>query len=234
MKIFRSFLVILSLLLLCGCNSLADLDGGYEAHFVGLMVQIGDDYAALEDIYPGENYLDLYEDGTGVIAFSGFEENLTWSNQGATYTFVFQNEASVGTLKDGILEVEIEGNVVTYVAEGAICPVIPTTAPPDYDSDLTVPYGTYQGLTISYEGEMLPMSEFYKGECSIQLDVNGMGTLMLGGGKLRIAWDLSDGVLTIADENGVNSVGLLSDGVIVLDYMESGIQLAFSKEGIEP
>lgn len=228
------FLVLVLTLSLSACgNSLLELDGGYSASFVGHMVQIGDEYAPLTDIYPGDNYLELYEDGTGVIAFSGFEEELTWTKEGSDFTVVFQNEPSAGTYTDGILALDVEGSIVTYVAEDAEAPVIPTTEPVNYDDNPYTAYGTYRGRTISYADEALDMAEYYKGSCSIFLDTDGMGVLTLGGSALTIAWELDGDELTIADENGVNSVGLLSDGVIVLDYMESGIQLAFSKDVVE-
>ena len=237
MRYTKSFLFLLPVILivftLSACSNVLDLDGGYSASFVGHMVQIGEEYAPLTDIYPGENYLELYDDGTGVIAFSGFEEPLTWTNEGATYTLIFQNEPSVGTLSNGILELDVEGNIVTYVAEGAKSPEIPTTEPVNYDDNPYSAYGTYQGRTISDGYNVADMVEYYKGPCSLFLDTDGLGVLTLGGSKLTIAWELEGEDLTIADEFGINSFGILSEGVIVLDYKESGLQLAFSKDVVE-
>ncbi len=238
MRFFKHFLIPLLLFAiscsLSACDNTLELDGGYKASFVGHMVELNGEYAPLTDIYPGENYLTLYDDGNGVIAFSGYEEKITWTKNGDSYSILFENEPCPATITNGIAVVEIDGANVTYVAENATAPVIPTAEAPNYDTNPYVEYGSYQGLTISYENEVYTMTEFYKGPCSIRLDVNGMGVLILGGSEQTIAWEVDADVLTIADETGMNSFGILSDGVIVLDYKETGVQLAFAKEGSEP
>ena len=217
----------------CG-PSLLKLSDGYDATFVGHMVEINGEYGALTDIYQGENYLKLYDDGTGVIAFSGFEEPLTWTENNSNFSMFFQNETSAASYHDGIMVVNVEGVPVTFVAEGAQAPEIPTTEPPDYDTNPYTSYGTYHGLSISYGNEAMDMAEYYKGACSITLDPDGMGTLVLGGSAQSIAWETEGNELIIADSFGINSFGIVENGIIVLDYMESGIQLAFAKEGFEP
>lgn len=234
-KVSLMIITFLLTLNLCACNeTLAEFEGGYEASFRGHMLELNGEYAALEDIYQGENYLKLFKNGEGVIAFSGDEEEISWSKTSDGYSIIFLGESCATTFKDGILTVEIDGGIVTYVANGAAEPEIPTRNMQDYDTDLSSPFGTYHGLTVNQFGAVSDMSVFYGNDSYIQLNTNGMGVLNLGGSKQNIAWDLKDGVLTIADTNGINSMGVLSEGVIVLDYMGGGLQLAFAKTGAEP
>lgn len=239
MKNLQRLLVCLLVLIIClaftACgSSLAVLEPGYEANFRGLMVELNGEYAALSDIYEGDNYIKLYENGKGVLAFSGDEEPITWSKNGENYEIILLGEVCPATVKDGIMVIEIDGGIVTYVAEGAEEPIIPTTQLSDYDKDLSSPYGKYHGLTINQYGIVQDMTDFYNGECYLLLNTTGMGEICLGGTKTTIAWDHEDGNITIADINGINSIGIISDGVVVIDYMEFGIQLAFAKEGAEP
>ncbi|MBE6985080.1 MAG: hypothetical protein E7434_05625 [Ruminococcaceae bacterium] len=237
MKFRYFFLLCLLLALLCtlcACSDPLLTIDGYEASFRGHMVELSGEYAALTDIYPGENYLKLYNDGTGVICFSDDEDEVTWSTADGGYFVNVQGEDCFSTFSGGIFSMELEGAVVTYVAEGATAPEIPTTEAPSYDTDLSSPYGNYYGLTINQYGTITDMAEFYGGESFIRLDTDGMGILCLGGAEMTIAWELNEMELTIADSNGINSIGLLSEGALVLDYMESGIQLAFAKEGANP
>lgn len=234
MKIKRFLGLFLSLALcLTACSPTLLTIDGHPAQLRGHMVELNGEYAALSDIYPGENYLNLYDDGTGIIAFSGEEDEITWRLENKTYYICVQGEDSPATFSDGILTMNLQGGIITYVSEGAEAPQIPTTEPPAYDTDLSVPYGTYHGLTINEFGTVNDIVDYYKGECFIRLDDHGMGILSLGGSKIQIAWEINDTELTIADENGINSIGYLNDGILVLDYMESGIQLAFAKEGAD-
>ena len=231
------FLIVAFLLTLtlsaCG-ESLAKFEGGYEAYFRGHMLELNGEYAALQDIYQGDNYLKLYENGDGVIAFSGDEEEISWTKTTDGYTITFLGEPCAATFNNGILTVEIDGGIVTYVASGVAEPEIPTKSMQDYDSDLSSPFGIYHGLTVNQFGTVSDMSDFYGNDSYIQLNTNGMGVLNLGGNKQNIAWDLDGDTLTIADTNGINSVGVLSEGIIVIDYMGGGLQLAFAKTGAEP
>ncbi len=233
-KRFSALLLIITVsLTLFACSSPLEL-GGYEAVFQGHMVELNGEYAALSDIYPGENYLELYEDGTGVISFSDMEEDITWTGADSTFSIVVQGEPCSATFEDGILRMELEGAYVTYVAEGASAPEIPATEATNYDTNPYTAYGKYNGLTINQYGQITEMTEFYSGKCYISLEPDGMGVLCLGGSELIIAWELDGQTLTIADTNGYNSYGIVDYGVLVLDYMETGLELAFAKEGFEP
>ncbi len=236
MKQIKASLLVVLLLLMFGllaCSeSIAEFDG-YEAYFRGHMLELNGEYAALEDIYEGDNYIKLYKDQTGVIAFSGDEEEITWSETADGYTIMLVQEPCPATFENGIFTIEIDGGIVTYLADGVLAPEIPTENPADYDFDLTVPYGKYHGLTVNQFDSVLDMADFYGNDSYLQLDKDGMGEICLGGSKQRIAWDLDGDVLTIADAAGINSVGVLSDGVIVIDYMGGGIQLAFAKTGAD-
>lgn len=195
------------------------------------MVELNGEYAALSDIYPGENYIELYDDGSGVIAFSGSEDDITWSKTDNGYAIVVQGMRCDAVKQGDSIVLELDGAYVTYVLEGTPAPEIPTMQAPDYDTDISSPYGTYYGTMAHISGERLDMTEFYQGECSIFLDTDGMGSLLLGGSEIIIAWELDGQMLIIADTNGVISSGTLSNGSIELNHMETGLWLSFEKKG---
>ncbi len=226
-------LLTVLLVFLTACSApLAAIDG-YEASFRGHMVELYGEYAPLSDIYSGDNYLKLFDDGTGIIAFSGEEDEISWTQTDGDYSITVQGEACSAAFSDGLLTMELDGAIITYVADGADAPEIPTTSPAVYDTDLSTPYGTYHGLTITQFDEPMDMDEFYGGECYLYLGESGMGTLVLGGSELTVAWEVEGTQFVISDMNGINSVGYLDNGIVVLDYMETGLQLAFAKEGAE-
>ncbi|MBE6928525.1 MAG: hypothetical protein E7467_08615 [Ruminococcaceae bacterium] len=228
-------LLIIIILLLSGCGEdLYIFDDATQADFSGHMVQLEEEYAPLTDIYPGKNYLKLYDDGTGVIAFSGEEDEITWNKVESGYNLTVQGSSCDATYHDGLLVLELEGAYVTYVAKGVPSPEIPTQPAEAHDLDPTTAYGLYHGLSIYQLDTAVDIEDFYRGECYIRLNTDGMGELCLGGTMSEFAWEVNGQDLVLTDMNGISSYGIVADGILVLDYMETGTQLAFAKEGCAP
>ena len=90
--------------------------------------------------------------------------------------------------------------------------------------------GKYIGVTAAVGGFSMPMSDIYEGETWIELKSGGKGTIMLDGDEFKIKWSLEGNAFTLTVQ-GVDSVGTLSSGDIVIDLMDMGCVMTFEKEG---
>ena len=93
--------------------------------------------------------------------------------------------------------------------------------------------GKYIGISAAVGGFSMPMSDVYPGETWIELKSGGKGDIMLGGDSYSLKWTLEGETFTLTLE-GVDSVGTLSGGTIVIDLMDMGCVMTFRKEGAEP
>ena len=92
--------------------------------------------------------------------------------------------------------------------------------------------GKYMGVSAAVGGFSMPMSDIYPGETWIELKSGGKGDIMLDGDSFGLKWTLEGETFTLTLE-GVDSVGTLKNGVIVIDLMDMGCVMTFRKEGSE-
>lgn len=92
--------------------------------------------------------------------------------------------------------------------------------------------GKYLGTTAKAFGMIMDMSEIYPGETWLELKSGGKGNIMLDGDEFPIKWALEGDTFTLTID-GVDSVGTLNEGVIVMDLMDMGVEMTFLKEGME-
>lgn len=92
--------------------------------------------------------------------------------------------------------------------------------------------GKYIGVSAAVGGFSMPMSDIYPGETWIELKSGGKGDIMLDGDSYSLKWTLEGEDITISLE-GVDSVGTLKNGTIVVDLMNMGCVMTFQKEGTE-
>ena len=93
--------------------------------------------------------------------------------------------------------------------------------------------GKYIGISAAVGGFSMPMSDIYPGETWIELKSGGKGDIMLDGDSYGLKWALEGETFTLTLE-GVDSVGTLKNGAIVIDLMDMGCVMTFQKEGTEP
>jgi len=93
--------------------------------------------------------------------------------------------------------------------------------------------GKYIGISAAVGGFSMPMSDIYPGETWIELKSGGKGDIMLDGDSYGLKWTLEGETFTLTLE-GVDSVGTLKNGAIVIDLMDMGCVMTFQKEGTEP
>lgn len=92
--------------------------------------------------------------------------------------------------------------------------------------------GKYIGVSAAVGGFSMPMSDIYPGETWIELKSGSKGDIMLDGDSYGFKWTLEGETFTLTLE-GVDSVGTLSGGAIVIDLMDMGCVMTFQKEGTE-
>lgn len=90
--------------------------------------------------------------------------------------------------------------------------------------------GKYIGISAAVGGFSLPMSDIYPGETWIELKSGGKGDIMLDGDSYGLKWTLEGETFTMTLE-GVDSVGTLKNGAIVIDLMDMGCVMTFELEG---
>ena len=93
--------------------------------------------------------------------------------------------------------------------------------------------GKYIGISAAVGGFSMPMSDIYPGETWIELKSGGKGDIMLDGDSYGLKWTLEGETFTLTLE-GVDSIGTLKNGAIVVDLMDMGCVMTFQKEGAEP
>ena len=92
--------------------------------------------------------------------------------------------------------------------------------------------GKYLGTTAKAFGMTMAMTDIYPGETWLELKSGGKGSIMLDGDEFPVTWALEGDTFTLTIA-GVDSVGILADGLITLDLMDMGVEMNFLKEGME-
>ena len=116
MKKLVSILLIAALLL-----SLAACGEKVEDPNAGVYTGTYGTYAGfsmpVEQLFEGGCSLELMTGGKGVITLGADDYKVKWSLEGEEITVTLQGEDSVGTLKDGVIEIEFLGMGLTVTFE---------------------------------------------------------------------------------------------------------------------
>ena len=79
--------------------------------------------------------------------------------------------------------------------------------------------GKYIGVSAAVDGFAMSMSDISPGETWIELKYGGKGDIMLDGDSYGLKWTLEGKTFPLTLE-GVDSIGTLSNGAIVIDLMD--------------
>jgi hypothetical protein len=202
MKKIIAFLLTLAMLLsLAACGDKeSDPDAGVyictTAEMMGMQMPI-------EEIYEGENSLELKSGGKGTLTLEGDSYKVKWELDGTELTVTVDGEESVGSLKNGVIEIDMMGMglVLTFVKEetdalanknGALAGSIKDRLD-DGAEDKALPgaaseLGLYYGTTYAYNDQTFNMTDIYNSLCSLEL---------LEGGKAVFGYD--DAYITYND-----------------------------------
>ena len=90
--------------------------------------------------------------------------------------------------------------------------------------------GIYHGVYVQADDGVYLMEDYFNGENYLELEGDGDGLLHIHNTEHELSWK-RDGEVLHFTEAGDSFEGRLSDGVIVMDYMNWGMVLTFAKEG---
>ena len=242
MKRLLAVLLMLSICLgLCACGgdkggSIADADPNL-GKYIGIQGEMDGIVLTMEELYPGDSYLELKKGGKAALVLEGDCIDGTWTLDGEEFNLVVEDQDCPGTLKNGTVIFDFAGSgiILTFSKEGA-------KAPSGGDADqggssenepgpgASGTLGLYQGTTYEYSGQSFQMTDIYDGLCTIELLDDGKAVFILGGEEMQCTWEL-DGEDFILDNQAVESPGTLADGVITIDFMGMGMMMTFVQGG---
>ena len=97
--------------LLCACRAQrsavpAAAAGRYSGESVCIY---GGERTPMDEVYSGESYLELREDGRGTLCLGGDEAEFRWQLDGTALTLTSGRETCRGTLENGRIETDLFG-----------------------------------------------------------------------------------------------------------------------------
>ena len=140
------------------------------------------------DLGADGDWIELKAKGKATFSMMGSEFACEWSLDGETFTLKQSGDSYTGTLKDGVLTVEIEGMVYTFAKEGAAAPDAPqggakTAAEAGYWTLLRVDAAGGDAMTE----EDVVMFRDLGIEFFLTLDEGGTGALVFDG-PVHVTW----------------------------------------------
>lgn len=219
-------------------------------------------YAAEEDgmcilaseIFEEEGSLLLEKGGKGTMAV-GDKVSVKWAVEGDKITLSQGGDSYSGTIKDGIITMDLSGTKTYFVKDGANTDSIgatdlagafdaalaaalgeteeetteaPTTAAPTTQAapDYTGEYALY---AVEEEGMCLFAEELFDEGGFLKLEKGGKGKVKISE-EVDIDWTM-DGEKIIVTENNESCEGTVKDGIVALDL--EGMILYFAQEGAD-
>lgn len=232
-RLFAILLTLTMLLSLAACGGGDDPNAGV---YIGTTAEMMGMELPMDEIYAGENSLELKSGGKGTITLEGDSFGLKWALDGESLTLTIDGVDCTGTLKNGVIEVDFMnmGILLTFEKEGG------STGDSGSISDKLAgqvtepeaapagPLGIYEGTTYEYGGQSFSMTDIYDGLCTIELLDGGKCVFTLGGEVMDCTWTL-DGEEFVLINATVESPGTLKDGVITIDFMNMGMVMRFAQ-----
>lgn len=209
-KITALLLTVALLLGLAACGGPTydeSLLGVYTCYAVELM---GYNMAA-DEVLSATSTLELKQGGKGTISVEGESASIKYTLDGENITVEIEDETAKGTLKEGVIDIEIMEMHMFFIQEGK---EIPVTTPPEV--------GYYDFSSANIDGESFTAEELAElgvegGFASLQLNEDGTGALILDGEAENFNW--ADGKLTADGES--------------MDYTLDGDKITISTEAYE-
>ena len=234
-RILAILLTLAMLLSLAACGGGDDPNAGV---YTGTKAEMMGMEMSMDEIYAGENSLQLKSGGKGTITLEGDSFGLKWALDGESLTLTIDGVDCTGTLKNGVIKIDFMnmGVLLTFEKEdgstdgsGSIADKLAGEGT-ETEAAPAGPLGVYEGTTYEYSGQSFNMTDIYNGLCTIELLEGGKCVFTLGGEVMDSTWTLDgeDFVLTNAT---VESPGTLKDGVITINFMNMGMMMSFTQTG---
>ena len=220
-KIIALLLVIVMLLSLTACGGgEPDPNAGI---YQGIRGEMDGIVLTMEELYPGESYLELKSGGKANLVLEGDKITGKWTLEGEKFNLVVEGEDCPGTLKDGIVTFDFTGigMFLTFAKDGV-------EVPPSQFSEV----GSYHFYGIDEAGEYIDYDTLVEvGMENISYAIfneDGTGILAMEGEEISFTYE--DG--TIVDEEGGEYPYLLTDGTIMEIYLGDGMTFYYEKGDI--
>ena len=88
--------------------------------------------------------------------------------------------------------------------------------------------GMYTCTSVGMEGFSLTPDEIFENECTMELKNGGKAKVVIDGESASAEWSVNGTDFTLTLE-GVESVGTIENGVIVIDLMDMGMDYTFER-----
>ena len=231
-KIIALLLALAMLLSLAACGGSAEEDPN-AGKYIGISAAVGGFSMPMSDVYEGETWLELKSGGRGTIMLGGDDFSIKWSVQGEEITISVQGENSIGTLKNGVVVVDLMdmGCVMTFQKEGTE-PAEDEAPAASYNDagyyDLIRIDGATEEESVSEEDMALVRSMgMYM---YLELLPDGTGSFFMEE-EMAVTW--VDGTVNFTDDN-MSIHYTLENGNLVLDMLESVLVFRKSEKPTEP
>lgn len=216
-KITALLLAVVMLLSLAACGGgEPDPNAGI---YQGIRGEMDGIVLTMEELFPGESYLELKNGGKAELVLEGDKISGKWTLEGDKFNLVVEGEDCPGTLKDGIITFDFTGigMYLTFAKDGA-------KVPPSEFSEV----GSYYLYGIDDNGEYTDYETIVAagmaGISSVIFNEDGTGVLNMEGDSY--AFTYSDG--SMVDEDDYEYAYLLSDGIMEI-YMGDGMTFYYEK-----
>lgn len=235
MKKLLAFLLALCLCFsLCACGESKgrdrdDDDDPNLGKYYGVQGEMDGFVMSMEELYPGESYLELKSGGKAVLVLEGDKIRGTWTVDDEEFMLEVDGEECPGTLEDGVIVIDFaqSGMLLTFAKKGANASSGDTPGGEPEDAGIT---GTYQLYALEQEGEYIDhetvTSVGLDQEFSITFNADGTAVLCIEGEEFACTYDDS----TIVDSDGEMIEYAFTDGMLEL-YMEDEMIFYCSKGG---
>lgn len=225
-KLFALVLILALCLGLVACGA-EDPNAG---KYIGISAAVGGFSLPMSDVYEGETWIELKSGGKGTIMLGGDDFSFKWALDGESLTITVQGVDSIGTLKDGIIKVDLMdmGCVMTFAKEGENLEEkianIATYNDAGYWEMIRIE-STEEGASVSEEDmKLLKRTGMYM---YLELLEDGSGVLFMEE-EMPVTWQ--DGAIKFTEDNLTVNY-LLENDLMTLDMIES--KLVFRK-GFHP
>ena len=222
MKKFLAILMVAVMLL-----SLAACGGGEPdpncGVYQGIRGEMDGIVLTMDELYPGESYLELKSGGKADLVLEGDKMSAKWTLEGETFNLVVEGEDCPGTLKDGIVIFDFTGigMYLTFAKDGV-------KVPPSEFSEV----GSYHFYGLDQDGEYTDYDTIVEigmeNLTYVIFNEDGTGILAMEGEEIPFTY--ADGTLT--DEDGGEYPYLLTDGTVMEIYLGDGMTFYYEKGDI--
>lgn len=216
-KIIALLLAVVMLLSLAACGGgEPDPNAGI---YQGIRGEMDGIVLTMEELYPGESYLELKNGGKAELVLEGDKISGKWTLEGEKFNLVVEGEDCPGTLKDGIVTFDFTGigMFLTFAKDGV-------EVPPSEFSEV----GSYHIYSIDENGESVNYDTLVAagmaGISSVIFNEDGTGVLNIESDTINFTYD--SGAMT--DEEGNEYYYLLTDGIMEI-YLGDGMTFYYEK-----